>query len=259
MNRDTLRQVLVVIAVAATIVVNGLANALPINGHQTGAISNMFPVYFVPAGYVFAIWGLIYIGLIAYAVYQALPAQRANPRLRSIGALFLLASVANIAWIFLWHYLQFPLTMVAMLVLLVSLIGIYLRLDIGRSNPPPGERWLVHLTFSIYLGWITVATIANATDLLNYWQWHGFGISDQVWLAIMLAVALAVAALVAFTRRDVAYLLVLAWAFAGIAVKQSAAPAVTTAAWVATAIVLILAAYSGIQTARKQPLPGAAS
>jgi hypothetical protein len=215
-------------------------------------------VYFVPAGYVFSIWGLIYLGLIVYAVFQALPAQRSNPRLRSIGTLFLVASAANIAWIFLWQYLYFGLTMVAMLILLGALVGIYLRLDIGRSNPPRSERWLVNLTFSIYLGWITVATIANATALLNYLNWNGFGISDQAWLVIMLAAALVIAGLVAFTRRDVAYLLVLAWAFAGIAIKHAATPAVSTAAWLATAIVLMLAAYSGLRALRKQSLPAAA-
>ena len=257
MNRDTLRQILIVVAVAATIVVNGLASTSLINGRQTGAISDMFPVLFTPAGYVFSIWGLIYLGLIAYAVFQALPAQRENPRLRSIGNLFLVASLANIVWIFLWQYLQFPLTIVAMLILLGALIGIYLRLDIGRSQPPRAERWLVNLTFSIYLGWITVATIANATILLSYLNWNGFGISEQVWLVIMLAAALVIAALIAFTRRDVAYLLVLAWAFAGIALKHAAIPAVTTAAWLAAAIVLILAVYSGVQSLRRQPLPAA--
>lgn len=257
MNNDSRRQILILVAVVATIVVNGLANALPINGLQTGAISDMFPVYFVPAGYVFAIWGLIYLGLIGYAVFQALPAQRENPRLRSIGTLFLAASVANIVWIFLWHYLHFTLTLAVMLILLGALIGIYLRLDIGRRNPPGAERWLVNLVFSIYLGWITVATIANATDVLYYLKWNGFGIGDEAWLVIMLAAALAIATLVTLTRRDVAYLLVLAWAFAGIAIKQSATPAVSMSAWIATAIVLILAAYSGFQLMRKHPLPAA--
>lgn len=258
MNRDLTRQILIIVAVVATIVVNSLANILPINGRQTGEISDTFLVYFTPAGYVFSIWGLIYLGLIAFAIYQALPAQRENQQLRSIGGLFLIGSVANIAWIFLWHYLLFPLTLVAMLVLLATLIGIYLRLDIGRSRPPRAERWLVHLPFSIYLGWITVATIANVTALLSYLGWNGFGLSDEAWLVIMLAVALVVAVLMALTRRDVAYLLVLAWAFAGIGVKHAAAPTVSAAAWVATAIVLILAAYSGIQMVRRPPLPAAA-
>ena len=240
MNRNLVRQILVVVAVIATIVVNGLANALPINGQNTGDISDRFDVFFVPAGYVFSIWGLIYVGLIAYAVYQVLPSQRDNTRLRSIDVPFYVASAANITWIFLWHYEYFPLTLAAMLVLLASLIVIYLRLDIGRRQPPAGERWLVHLPFSIYLGWITVATIANVTTLLDYLGWNGFGVSEETWLVIMLVAALAIAALMTWRRGDIAYLLVLAWAFAGIAIKHSDNAVVSTASWVATAVVLAL-------------------
>src|SRR5512135_3282915 len=99
--KDLLRQLAVIVTVVGTLVVNGLANALPLNGLNTGQISDRFNVYFVPAGYVFAIWGLIYIGLIAFAIYQALPSQRANPRLRAIGWWIVLGGLANSAWIFL--------------------------------------------------------------------------------------------------------------------------------------------------------------
>ena len=116
--KDILRQISVIVTILATIVVNGLANALPINGLNTGQISDRFQVYFVPAGYVFSIWGLIYLGLIAFAIFQALPSQRENPRLRETGWWIALGGLANIAWIFLWHYEQFPLTLIAMLVLL---------------------------------------------------------------------------------------------------------------------------------------------
>ena len=166
MNNDRIRQIAVVIAVIAMITVNILANALPINGQATGEISDRFDVYFVPAGYVFSIWGLIYLGLLGYAIYQALPAQAQNPDLQSIGYLFVLSSIANIAWIFFWHYNLFTLSVVAMLALLILLILIYLRLDIGRAQVAPAMKWLVHLPFSIYLGWITVATIANITSWL---------------------------------------------------------------------------------------------
>ena len=259
MNKDLTRQILIVVAVVATIAVNGLANALPINGLQTGEISDSFPVYFTPAGYVFAIWGVIYLGLLAYAVYQALPAQRTSPRLRSIRTLFLVGSVANIAWIILWHYLLFPLTLVAMLVLLGTLVGIYQRLRIGRSSPPLVERLAVDLPFSIYLGWITVATVANVTALLNYWGWNGFGVSEEAWLVIVLVVACIIATLMALTRRDVAYLLVLAWAFAGIGVKHSGVLPVATAAWVATGYVLALVVVSLLRLNRKQPASALAS
>lgn len=176
MTRDIARQFVVVVSTVAVIVMNILANTLPLNGLNTGEISDRFDVYFVPAGYVFSIWGLIYIGLIAYTVYQALPSQRENPALRKIGYWYVLSCAANITWLFLWHYEVFNLTLLPMLALLASLIVIYLRLGIGTREVSPAERWSVHATFSLYLGWITVATIANATQLLDYLGW---GAGDQ--------------------------------------------------------------------------------
>jgi benzodiazapine receptor len=240
MKKDTVRQSLTLLAVIAVIVINGLANALPLNGQTTGEISDRFQVYFVPAGYVFSIWGLIYVGLIAFAIYQALPAQRDNPRLGSIGYLFTLSCVANIAWIFLWHYEIFPLTLVAMLALLLLLIAIYLRLGIGRVRVPTAQKWLVHVPFSIYLGWITVATIANVTSLLDYLNWSGWGISPEAWTVIMLIAGVAIASAVSLTRGDVAYMLVIVWAFAGIAVKHAGTPVVATTAWVTTVLVALM-------------------
>jgi hypothetical protein len=235
-----IRQIIVIVAALAMIVVNILANALPINGQNTGEISDRFDIYFVPAGYVFSIWGLIYIGLIAYAIYQALPAQRDDAQLDAIAGPFVLSSLANIVWIFLWHYNRFPATLLAMLVLLASLILIYLRLGTGRTRADTAETWAVRVPFSIYPGWITVATIANVTQVLYYLGWNGFGLSAETWLTIMLAVAVVVAGLMAWTRRDVAYLLVLVWAFIGIALKHATVPPVTLSAWVATAAVALL-------------------
>jgi hypothetical protein len=240
MNKDNVRQVLVILALILTLMVNWLANALPINGYTTAQVSDMFAVYFVPAGYVFAIWGVIYLFLIGFAAYQALPSQRENPRLRSIGYVFILSCLANSAWIFFWQYLLFSWTLLLMLTLLVSLILIYLRLDIGRSRASTAETWLVRVPFSIYLGWVTVATIANVTDVLEYWSWNGWGIFPEHWAVIMLAIATLLAALVSFTRRDAAFLLVLIWAFAGIGVKQADTAVVANAAWTATGLVALI-------------------
>jgi len=240
MKKDALRQWVNVLAVIGTIAVNGLANALPLNGLTTGEISDRFQVYFVPAGYVFSIWGLIYLALAAFAVYQALPAQRENPRLRRIGYLFALSCLANAAWLFLWHYEIFPLTLVAMLAILLLLVAIYVRLDIGRAPVPTTERWLVNVPFSIYLGWITVATIANVTSLLDYLNWSGWGISPEAWTVIMLIAGVGIASAVSLTRGDVAYMLVIVWAFAGIAVKHADTPVVATAAWVTTALTALM-------------------
>jgi len=240
MNRDTFRQVINLLAVVATIVVNGLANALPLNGHLTGEISDLFKVYFVPVGYVFSIWGLIYVGLIAFGVYQMLPSQRENPRLRRIGYLFSLSCLANVIWLFLWHYELFIYTIAIMIALLGLLIAIYLRLEIGRAQVAMKEKWLVDLPFSIYLGWITVATIANASDVFDYLKWSGWGIRPEVWAVIMLIAGLGIASVMSLTRGDIAYQLVIVWAFAGIAVKQTAMPVVANAAWVMSALVIIV-------------------
>ncbi len=234
MKKISIQQVSVALATIATIIVNTLAVVLPINGQQTGAISDRFDVYFVPAGYVFSIWGLIYLGLTAYTVYQFVVP------VRSIGWLYVASAAANVTWIFLWHYNVFVVSLVVMLALLGLLIAIYLRLaqdDAGRRSF--GRRLLVQLPFSVYLGWITVATLANATIVLSYVNWGGWGIAPQVWALILLVVATIIAGLVALTRRDAAYLLVLVWAFAGIGVKQAGAPLVANAAWAAAGIVAL--------------------
>lgn len=242
--KGIVRQIVVILAAVAMIIVNVLANALPINGQNTGEISDRFDIYFVPAGYVFSIWGLIYLGLIAYLIYQALPAQRNNERLNDIAFPFVISSLANIVWIFLWHYNLFPLTLVAMFTLLASLIVIYVRLMPGWRRASRAENLAVRAPFSIYLGWITVATIANVTQVLYYVGWNGWGIDAISWLTIMLTIAVVIAALMAWMRRDVAYLLVLVWAFIGIALKHAATPEVSRAAWVAAVIVALFAAWS---------------
>lgn len=260
MNKDMVRQVVNVLAVVATIVINGLANALPLNGQTTGAISDRFQVYFVPAGYVFSIWGVIYLALLAFAAFQALPAQRENPRLRRLGYLFAASCAANVAWLFLWHYEQFALTLVAMFTLLLLLIAIYLRLGNGRAAVPPAEKGFVHVPFSLYLGWITVATVANVTSFLDYVGWGGWGIAPQVWAVIMLVVAGGIATAVSLTRGDVAYMLVIAWAFAGIGVKHASTTAVAVAAWVMTVLMgLVLVAGVVVARRRKSPAAKAAS
>jgi hypothetical protein len=254
MNRDTLRQVLVLAAAFGTVIFNIVANALPLNDLNTGDISDRFQIFFVPAGYVFSIWALIYIGLIAYGIYQVLPAQRENPRLRSIGYLFILSCLANITWLFLWHYEVFEYTLVAMLVLLVTLIAIYLRLDIGRSKVSNAEKWAVHIPFSIYLGWITVATIANTTQLLYYLDWNGWGISAEIWAVIILAAGVVISATMSLTRTDIAYSLVLVWAYIGIALKHASTPIVSNSAWIATGLILVILI---IELIRKYRLQGA--
>ena len=252
-NKQFLRT-LNVLAYVATLIINGLANALPLNGLSTGEISDRFDVFFVPAGYVFSIWGVIYLALGAFAVYQILPSQRENALLDRIGYWFAFSAAANIAWIFLWHYEIFPLTIVAMGLLLISLIAIYLRLDIGKGEPSRADRWFVKIPFQIYLGWIAVATIANVTSLLDFISWNGWGISPELWAAIMLFVGALVGMVVSFTRFDEPFVLVLIWAFAGIAIKHENTPLVLSAAAGFAVLLGIIMIYNSMRKSERSAL-----
>jgi len=240
MNRNVVRQVVNIISVLLTIVFNILANALPLNGLNTGEISDRFQVFFVPAGYVFSIWGLIYIGWIAFAVFQALPSQRENPRLVRLGYWFAVSCLANIGWLISWHYEYFAVGPFILAALAILLIVAYLRLEIGRARVSAAERWCVQFPFSIYLAWATVATIANVSSTLYFLGWDGWGLAPQAWAAIMIGVATLVGVLVFLTRRDFAFVLVLIWAFIGIALKHQDTALVMGAAWMMTAVLALM-------------------
>ncbi len=209
-----------VVTLALTLLINFLSNALPLNGKTAGELSDTYPNLFVPAGYVFAIWGIIYIFLIIFGIYQALPQNRNKSFHEAISFYFIISNLINAGWLFLWHYELVLLSLLAMLVLLFSLIMIYLRLGIAITQTERNEKFAIHTLFSIYLGWITVATIANVTALLVSVSWDGFGISDEIWTMIILLIATAIVLSVVITRRDVIYGLVPVWAFIGILVKQ---------------------------------------
>lgn len=218
---------------------NVLASALPLGGKTTAELSDAYPNLFVPAGYVFSIWGVIYLLLLAFTVYQASPARRGEGFLRKIGYLFSLSCVLNISWIFLWHYEYVIPSLLPMFALLLSLILIYLRLDIGRGSPSRGERLWVHLPFSVYLGWITVAPIANVVAALVSINWGGLGLSEVAWTVIMITIAIVLTVVNTFTRGDMGYALVIIWALGGIAVKQMAIQAIVTTAGLGGAIILV--------------------
>ena len=228
------------IALAGTIFVNGLASSLPLNGRRTGQISDTFEVYFVPAGYVFSIWGLIYLSLLGFVVYQWVPEQRKNPLIERVGWLFAASCAANALWIFMWHYELFELSVVVMVALLIILSAIYVRLDIGRTSMSRNDWLFVRFPFSLYLGWISVATIANATSLLDHIEWGQWGLSAELWMQIMLAVVAALSLVIAWLRRDLVYLLVIVWALVGIAVKHSAVAVVATSTWITAGFVGVL-------------------
>jgi hypothetical protein len=236
------------LAFLATVAVNAMANALPINGKTTGELSDLYPNLFVPAGLTFSIWGLIYLLLAIFAIYQfAAPARNSADFLQRIGPLFIAASAANIGWIYLWHYQRVSASLVLMLVLLASLLAVYLRLGIGLPAVSWRERLLVHLPFSVYLGWITVATVANVSAVLVHVGWNRFGASQELWTVVVLIVAALITLAVLLTRNDLFYALVILWAFLGILIKRLAVDSPPSRAIIATlgitmaAIAIVLA------------------
>lgn len=234
-----------ILAFALTIIVNALAGSTRIlGGKLTSEISDANPTLITPAGYVFSIWGIIYILLGIFVVYQALPSQTEKGCQKRIGWLFVLSSLLNIAWLFLWQFEYLSLSVVVMFLLLASLIVTYLWLNIGKSPVPLLERLAVHVPFSVYLGWITIASIANVAVTLVSIQWNGFGVSQETWAVLIVAIALLITLIVIATRKDVAYAFVIVWALLGIAVKQSANHNIVTATQTSAVIVLIALALS---------------
>ena len=234
-----------IVAFVLTVVVNGLAGSTTIlGGKNTAQVSDAYPTLITPAGYVFAIWGIIYVLLGVFVVFQALPSQKGKDYQKKIDWLFILSSLFNIVWLFLWQSEYLGWSVVVMFLLLASLIMVYLRLNIGKSPVSLREKLAVHVPFSVYLGWITIASIANVAAALVSVNWDGFGISLETWAALVLIVALAVTLLVVATRRDVAYGLVIVWALVGIAVRQSGNQNIVIIAEASAAIVAIALAAS---------------
>lgn len=241
-------QMLNVIAVLGTLIVNSLANIVKFNGVTTGAVSDLYFNYFTPAGYVFAIWGAIYVLLVVFMVYQVRSSQRGAEYLQQIGVLYLLAALANIIWLVMFHYSADNVTLLFLtpfpiIALLVILLLTYTRLGIGTKQVSRNERLAVQLPVSVYLGWISVATIANiASALAIFVDEQGPEIAADVqWIATaaMLVVALVLGFLMVYRRHDFAFGLVFVWAAVGIGVKHLAIPIISYTAF-GTALIALL-------------------
>ena len=230
-------------AFALVILVNVLSGALPINGQSMPEISAMYPSLFTPAGSTFSIWGVIYLALAAFVIYQALPAQRDSQDIANISKLFKINCVANALWLFAWHYNLLAISVLVMLVILVTLILIYKNLLDSTS--------LLRLPFSIYTGWITLATIANVSALQIDSGFDDVLLTAVNWTLLKLAVSGAIGAILAIRYRDVAFTLVVAWAAYGIYVKQSDTAAVAGAALTLCFLALLLAGVAAWPRVRR--------
>jgi hypothetical protein len=212
-------KIIALVSYIAMVVVNYLANGLPLNNRSTGQISNDYPNLFAPAGATFSIWGLIYLLLLGYSIYQfAKKDQKTEEVIKKINPFFIATCLANILWIFSWHYDVIWLSVVLMLSLLFLLIKI--ADIINKEQFTSQAKLLIYLPFSIYFGWITVATIANITVFLVSISWSGFGIADYVWTSMILLVGAVIGTLRMHKDKNIAYGLVLVWAYFGILLKH---------------------------------------
>lgn len=254
-----IRSILTIIAIVATFVVNAWSNIAPLNGLSIGAIANTLfqNVLIIPANYAFAIWGVIYLGLIAFGFYQFQLPQRTNPTLRRVDWLLIGSCLVQAIWVLLFLARQFWLSTAAIIGILLFLIAIYLQFWHAVSPQSPArvtrqERWFAHIPFSIYLGWISVATIVNVALALYNVNWQGFGIAPPVWTVIMMAIAAVLGILVALRHRDVAYPLVIVWALIAIAVRQLDSVLIAATATGLAIAVAGVAVTVGLQSRNKQ-------
>lgn len=256
MNSNTrLLAVLNLIGYIGVLVVNGLANALPINGMNTGEISDLYPNLFVPAGLTFSIWGIIYLQLgifVALGLIRAFGKNANDSFVSIVGPWFLVTCVLNMSWIFAWQYLQVVPSILIMLTFLATLIFLVQKLS-APENRNKIPVWTVKAAFSVYLGWISLATIANLTAVLVYFNWSGFGIGEVLWTQIMMVVAIVLAFIFMVRKRDGFYGLPIAWALLGIYLKRaSATPLYPEIFWIGLVGSVLVAGFAVYQLITKR-------
>jgi hypothetical protein len=251
MSSDRTRQAATVLIFLVTVAVNAAANALPINGQLTAEISDRFRVFVIPAGYVFAIWGVIYLLLAAFTVDQARPSRATDPTMRRLGWLPALTGVLNTSWVLLFQYEVFVLTVPVMIALLIALIVINAITFADRDRLRGVLAWTVRIPFSVYLGWITVATIANIAQTLDALGFDGFGVQPQLIASAVLLLGLAIAVTFVWRFADVAYGLVIVWAYVGIVIKEMETAYVPIVAGVGALAVAALVVFT--VAARRAP------
>ena len=252
-SKHPIRKLLVVLAYLGMLAVNALSTLLPLNGVTPQQVSARYPNLFVPAGYTFSIWGIIYLALLLFVLYQLGLFQKKPPENDALNGklavVFILTSLANAGWIFAFHYGALALSVVMTGFMLVCLIAA--RLYLAAQPLSPRETAFLQVPFSLYFGWLTVAFIANVTALLVGLGWNGFGLSEPFWAVAIIAVGAVIGVLTTIRFRDPAYALVLVWAYTGILVNHLSSAgfngaypqvAVTAAVGIALFLLAILAA-----------------
>lgn len=251
MNTNKLRPLINALCFVAMIVINYLSNSLPLNGRNPAELSDLYPNLFVPAGFTFAIWGIIYLLLLIWVSAQIVTMFSGNLRskiglaINRQGWWFAATCLLNIAWIFAWHWQQLLGSVLVMTGLLLALLALNKAINNGISSDSRLEKYMTHIVFGLYQGWITVALIANITATLTGLQWQGAGIAPEVWATVVIAVGAGLAVYMTWQRNILFHGVAVAWALWGIFSKRHAigdAPLVEYAALAAMAVVLIAVA-----------------
>lgn len=238
---DRLRQFLVVFAIISLVVMNYLSNARVFAETTNGDISRKYQTLITPAGYAFAIWGLIFLGLLAFAILQALPAERDNPRFRAAGPWVIVNALGNAVWSPIFNNERIGLALIVILVMFVSLLLVMDNLRIGRETVRKRETWLARVPFSLYFGWLTVATILNVAVFLKATSFDLTTLPENGWAVAVLVIAFLVGVFLFNRYRSAAYMLVFAWAYAAIAIEQKGVAYVPLFAWIGVVVALLLA------------------
>jgi hypothetical protein len=243
------------------IAVNALANILPINGYNTGQVSAFYPNAFVPAGFTFSIWGVIYLLLFSYTIgytyytLKQLQYPKAFAFIERINNYFLLTCVFNMSWILAWHFLQIELSVVIMLLFLITLIQLFLTSTTMAAVLTSTQKFILQTPFIVYLGWISVATIANITALLVAYKWNGFGMTPVYWSAAMILIAIILAVFMLIKFKAVPFALVVAWALWGIYNAQGpAAPILAKLTAAGIGVLMTASLFTFINNIRKSKI-----
>ena len=234
--------------------VNALAEALPLGGVTTGDVSKTYFNLFTPAPVTFAIWGVIYLLLAGFILRQAGAFRKrlgeSEETVERAGGWFLFSCLCNAGWLLCWHYDLICLSTLLMLGLLISLAVLTGRLR--RSHASRAERLLTEAPFSLYFGWITVATIANVAVWLTKRGWDGWGLSDETWTALLLIAGAVLALVTTLRRREWVYPLAVLWAYVGVIIRhvfdlQGAYPGVIVTAALCCILLMIVGVRAAVR------------
>lgn len=248
MKRFSFLSIVNVIGFIIVIAVNYLANALPLNGKTAGEISDSIPILFQPAGYAFSIWSLIYLLLGVWVLRQFFVGEEERVIYEKIGFWFFISCLLNSLWIFVFHYELFNVTLLVMLGLLVSLIIIYTKIQSA-----PAKKWLMRTPFSIYLGWISVATIVNVFIVFYTNGIDSFlGLDELAWTLIMLVIGGVLALWFMLKNHDIYYPLVFIWAYIAIYVNKEDIVSIRTTVLVIVAILAAAVLWKVVEMVRSK-------